>query len=598
MKKCKKILLIVMLFMMIVCYKTTNVFAKESEVVLPEYESNITDSSELDPNFEVTENSLYVEYERAPKNTKPNVTINNINTNTRASYQNIYSKDSYEDNNSKGDAANLGTLYSEYALGMSIGGTIHDIGSEYATNRDDRDVDYYKFTIDEPYKYTITLSDIPSGCDYDIKLYEKGKTWIFFNKYTLIDASSAASNQSEVLDLYNNEDTEESYNYLPEGTYVIEIYSYSGCSSSTYDLHIVFWGLDDEYEVNDTKEEAYLYPLSSSPSYSSSLQATIDRNDDEDWYKIIPQSYNSKISINLHSPASNYKYTLELYKDNEHITEKYTSNVIDDDYTNLQLIYGSTYYIRIYCKNEATHSTNFKYTLTMSGTNSNSVYSYKTNGQWNQYGIKWTYDQEASTSNGYTAKKYYSLNESYLYMTEKIYLYNFNVTELWNIIGTYNGLIIMLDENPNFLVNLSVGVITAVGSAATSYIMKGIVPNTALLVLTLSNTTYKIISEETLSQYYKNVYNYMMDNLENVANNTDRYRIEIEIYNRAGSTDKYVYVRFINDNDIYAPEFFEDTIYTDKIVYGNLSYLTKTQNTNYVNEYLFDARHDYKNNFQ
>lgn len=591
------------LLMIVFSFSTITAYAADTnENKLPEYESQLNDYSNSDPQYSITNNASFVNKQSFVSN-YPKIDNDNKKStpklNSKASYQNVYTKDAYEDNNSKGNASNLGTFVSDYALGVSTGGTIHDTGPDYLTNRDDRDIDYYEFTTQEPYVYQIRLSNIPANCDYDIKLYVKTKTFIFFNKYTQVAYSAFGGTSNELMDSYNNNETGESYDYLPEGKYVVEIYSFKGCSSNSYSLSFSFRGLDDDYEINDTKNSAYQYSLPNSETYNTSLQGTIDRNDDVDWFLISPQSYNSRISITLRSPASNYKYRMELYNGNNFVSSNFSSDVIEDKYTNLQLIYGNTYYIKIYSPNNSTHSTKFKYTLSFSGTNSNTTYNYKdNNGNWNQYGMIWTYDQEASTNNGYTAKKYYSYNESYLYMTEKIYLYNFNAVDIGRAIGAYDKLIELLDERPNFLQTIGEDIWISVGTGAFDYIMKKKVdfnPNT--FYIKLGYTVYKFVAQETLSQYQLNLYNYMSSKLNDVTQDTNHYRIEIEIYSRAGSTDKYIYVRFINNNDLYVPDFFPDTIYTNEIVYGNITYLNSTLNSDYVNNYLFNSNHNYKNNF-
>ena len=603
----KKILIVICFFATIFMGTSVFVSAAETVDVLPEYQLNAIDYSDVDPDYKLVLDSNEETYEQGSiedktyedYNVNNGLTIND-NVSTLASYQSIYEKDSYEKNNSKGNAANLGTLYSEYNLGMWTGGTIHDTGKNYSTDSDDRDVDYYEFTIEESYEYIIELTNIPTGCDYDIKLYHKKKTLLLFNNYVQVDASAKGSNSDEVLNEYNNDEDEEYYNYLPKGTYVIEVYSYRGCSSQRYSLHIGFRGLDDDYEENDTQSNPYTLNLPSSSSYSTEIKATIDKNNDEDWYKIVPPSYNSTLTVNLHSPASNYKYNLELYRGSSKITNGFSSNVIDDQYTNIQLIQGMTYYVRVYAKNEDVHSTDFKYTLTFSGTNSNVTYNYKnSSGNWNQYGMIWEYDMDASTnSEGYVAKKYFSYNESYLYMTQKIYLYNFNAIDLYYSIGAYKKLLEKLEDNPTFLEDLGIGAITMVGTSAVEYIVKGVFElDPRLFVIELAGTAFKIVSDITLTEYQKNLYSYMFNNLENVVNDINNYRIEIEIYSRPLSEDKYIYVNFVNNDDVYAPNFFVDTIYTNEIVYGNISYLSETQNTKYVNDYIFNDQNNFKNNF-
>lgn len=516
-----------------------------------------------------------------------------------AAYQNIYTKDGWEPNNSKGNASSLGTLISEYSLGLVTGGTLHDSGPNWQTNIEDRDVDYYYFKTTEPYNFKVELKNIPANCDYDIKLYEKGKTWIFFNTYTQVGYSNLGSNSDEIINRYYNVKTKESYSYLPEGEYVIEIYSYRGCSSQRYGLHIGFSGLDDEYEINDTMLTAYQIPSTSSGSSSFNLdiKGTIDRVDDVDYYKFTPSKDNAQVTITLNSPASNYKYKLALYQNSTLITSSYSSNVISDAYTNVQLTKGNTYYIKVY--SESAHSTKFKYTLNIKGSNFDTVYNFKdTNNNWIGNGILWTYNESASTTNGYTARKRYSSSESYLYLTKKVYLYNFDALNLGRAIGALEKTVEILEENHTFLGTLGYDSWFAVGGAAYDKIMKYLTGSSGtMFYVGLAYTSYKFFAKYTMTEYEINLLSYFCEQMRMVANNPQSYRIEIDVYKRYGSNEEYIYLKFSNSNDIFAPSTYFDDVYTNYVVYGNLSYINLSQHIDNLNEYIFNTNHYYKNNF-
>lgn len=81
------------------------------------------------------------------------------------------------------------------------------------------DVDYFKFTLSAESNVTISLSNIPSGCDYDLKIYDSANV----QKGT----STYGGNASEYISLT-----------LSTGTYYIKVYSYSGASSSYYSLAV------------------------------------------------------------------------------------------------------------------------------------------------------------------------------------------------------------------------------------------------------------------------------------------------------------------------------------------------------------------------
>lgn len=85
------------------------------------------------------------------------------------------------------------------------------------------DVDYFKFTLEEGKRANnnlkITLSNIPYGTDYDLRVYNSSQTEI--------GSSTAGGNSSEQVNLS-----------IPQGTYYVKVYSYSGSSNSNYSLSI------------------------------------------------------------------------------------------------------------------------------------------------------------------------------------------------------------------------------------------------------------------------------------------------------------------------------------------------------------------------
>lgn len=113
------------------------------------------------------------------------------------------SGDSYEPNNSFSTAtsiANNATLTTP---------TIHD----------DSDVDFYRVVLPSAASISITLSNIPSGCDYDLFLY--------------------SSSQVECESSENGGNAVESLTYsATAGTYYIKISSYNGSGSTSYRLSV------------------------------------------------------------------------------------------------------------------------------------------------------------------------------------------------------------------------------------------------------------------------------------------------------------------------------------------------------------------------
>ncbi|EOD01149.1 PPC domain-containing protein [Caldisalinibacter kiritimatiensis] len=89
----------------------------------------------------------------------------------------------------------------------------------YANIHNEDDEDYYKFTLSGEAEVDIQLTSIPSGNDYDLKLYD--------DNYDKIDSSTAGGN-----------DSDEIIQTLDEGTYYIKVYSYDGFGEDTYRLEV------------------------------------------------------------------------------------------------------------------------------------------------------------------------------------------------------------------------------------------------------------------------------------------------------------------------------------------------------------------------
>ncbi len=112
-----------------------------------------------------------------------------------------YTPDSYEQNDTPSTATYISTPSYLYA-------SIHT----------SVDVDYYAFALDNPRSVTVTLTQIPANCDYDIQIWQSTN---------LVSSTIMEGNSAKALSTI-----------LLEGTYHIKVFSYSGCSDSMYSLGI------------------------------------------------------------------------------------------------------------------------------------------------------------------------------------------------------------------------------------------------------------------------------------------------------------------------------------------------------------------------
>jgi RHS repeat-associated protein len=125
------------------------------------------------------------------------------------------------------------------------------------------DDDWYVLNASKAGKITVTLKNIPTGCDYDISVF------------------NASSFTNAIGGSYNGGNQPEKANVLitSPGQYYIRVYSYSGYNaSSSYELKAVV-STPDIYENND-----YIYEMTNI-NMSDSILATIDNQDDVDLYK-------------------------------------------------------------------------------------------------------------------------------------------------------------------------------------------------------------------------------------------------------------------------------------------------------------------------
>ncbi len=112
-----------------------------------------------------------------------------------------YNSDSYEPNNTMSAATYLSSSTSLYA-------TIHN----------STDVDYYRLVITTPRSVSISLSNIPANCDYDLELWDSSH---------VIARSLNGGTSVETINTT-----------LSVGTYYIRVFPHSGYSGATYRLTV------------------------------------------------------------------------------------------------------------------------------------------------------------------------------------------------------------------------------------------------------------------------------------------------------------------------------------------------------------------------
>lgn len=205
------------------------------------------------------------------------------------------------------------------------------------------DVDYFYFNLIYASKITIYLYNIPSGNDYDLKLYNSSQNQIGY--------SVNGSNNSEKI-----------VKDLQPGKYYIKVYSYSGYSNTNYTLKVsgIQEPRPDSYESNNTFSSSTL--LSSN---NNAIYANIHAYDDVDYYKIeVSDLKYANVTINLSNiPVdTNYDFTLYSYNYSELATENNGQNYSE----NITLeLYPGTYYIKVFPEMSLKGFSNQNYSLSV-----------------------------------------------------------------------------------------------------------------------------------------------------------------------------------------------------------------------------------------
>ncbi len=128
--------------------------------------------------------------------------------------------DSYEYNDSTYYATRIGYT------------STYDATRSYGDIHTSSDIDYFYFNLIYESTVIIRLDNIPSGNDYDLKLYNESKS--------LLGSSTLGSNSSEKIE-----------KVLQPGKYYIKIYSYYGYSSSNYKLSVEEFGAPTPFSQSD-----------------------------------------------------------------------------------------------------------------------------------------------------------------------------------------------------------------------------------------------------------------------------------------------------------------------------------------------------------
>ncbi|HEY9060732.1 MAG TPA: S8 family serine peptidase [Pseudobacteroides sp.] len=207
------------------------------------------------------------------------------------------------------------------------------------------DEDWFVLDTIKTGKLDITMKSIPSGCDYDIQVYDTNGT--------VLGGSYSGGNQDEKID---------SIVTLP-GKYFVRVYSYTGSNSTdTYELKAGVY-TPDQYEVND---DIYNVNSQNKPAMSlnSYIYGTMDNQDDVDCFRFtLEGSTKAGIRLNNIPDGTDYDMVVYSYTNGDFIEVGRSTNggKMDEEIVS-QLIEGN-YIVKVYSYWGSSESQTYKLSL-------------------------------------------------------------------------------------------------------------------------------------------------------------------------------------------------------------------------------------------
>lgn len=141
-------------------------------------------------------------------------------------------KDKYENNDSIAAATLISPTYDgTYAptsYSISLDATLHRNELLWGLIKQEVDVDYYQFRVFGKADLNIELTNIPSGCDYDLELFEHNNS-----RYAEEEAVTSIATSSRVTNC-----DEKITKFIFPGVYYIKVYSYADTFNAQQNYHL------------------------------------------------------------------------------------------------------------------------------------------------------------------------------------------------------------------------------------------------------------------------------------------------------------------------------------------------------------------------
>lgn len=245
---------------------------------------------------------------------------------------------------------------------------IGDKNNVYGKIATEGDRDWYSIRFSKDGDATFSLTNIPSGKDYNMSIYYAPNSYTQpLLKYQCTHTSSA----NEMFQM----------SVETSGIYYMEVYSVRGFDTRlNYCLKVANSPSADQYETNDTIATAT--QISTGKTY----YATIHKAKDVDYYKLNCSA--GILNVVLSSIPVRTNYDLELYDSNNRRIESSTKSGTSDEKITYSVKSSGTYYIKVY---------------SASGINKISKYALKTELRPNSLNLTFSVNPKlplnASTSN-------------------------------------------------------------------------------------------------------------------------------------------------------------------------------------------------------
>lgn len=204
------------------------------------------------------------------------------------------------------------------------------------------DVDWYRVYWDVDGTVDFSLQNIPSNCNYDLKIFSQPKGGGSVSLYRTA-ATSGPSERLNAVPVTNDK------------IYYMNVYSSRGSSPSQYLLNAKITRLGDTFEPNDDFKTAKVLTSSSTAS------ATIHKPTDVDFYSVNVSS--GVLSLRLTGIPYGTDYRFDVYNSLKTLVYQVTESGNKEKKTDLPVSSG-TYYIKIYSKSGANPTSKYSLYLT------------------------------------------------------------------------------------------------------------------------------------------------------------------------------------------------------------------------------------------